>query len=225
MSRFWITRASPGAEATATRVTALGHQAVIAPVLKVVAVAGGVDLEGVGALAFTSANGVRAFADRCPSRELPVFAVGAATARAAETARFSAITSADGDVSDLAVLIASSAEGIQGAILHPGATEPAGDLIGELGRRGVAARALALYETLPMAVPTAVLDRIAALDGVLIHSPRAGARVAEILRAASAQALTAYCLSSQVSATLTGLDLGGVAVAPLPNEEALLSLL
>ena len=85
--RIWITRAQPGADATAERVRALGHEAIVAPLLAVRALDDvHVDLNGVAALAFTSANGVRAFSDICGERSLRVFAGGAATAQAARAA-------------------------------------------------------------------------------------------------------------------------------------------
>jgi uroporphyrinogen-III synthase len=81
--KIWITRAQPAAETTAARVRALGHEPFIAPLLRVEPVAGvEVDLRGVCALAFTSANGVRAFIEATPERSLRVFAVGAAIASA-----------------------------------------------------------------------------------------------------------------------------------------------
>ncbi len=225
MKHIWITRASPGAEATAARVAALGHEGLIAPVLKVVALGGAVDLSDVGAVAFTSANGVRAFADRCPERDLRVFAVGAATALASKAAGFRDILAAAGGVSDLAAMIRSLAEQVPGVVLHPSTTEPAGDLVGDLDRLGVTARALPLYQTVAMDVPRAVLDRIPSLDGVLVHSPKAGRRLAQLLSHAELPNLKAYCLSPQVAATLAALRIGPIGVAPLPNEEALLSLL
>ena len=85
--KIWITRAQPAAELTAQRVRALGHEALVAPLLAVRTLPDvSIDLAGVAALAFTSANGVRAFADLSGERSLRVFAVGAATAQAAAAA-------------------------------------------------------------------------------------------------------------------------------------------
>ena len=90
--KIWITRAQPGADATAERVRALGHDAVVAPLLAVQVLPDvEIDLRGVAALAFTSANGVRAFADANGERGLKVFAVGAATAQAARKAGFKSV--------------------------------------------------------------------------------------------------------------------------------------
>ncbi len=131
--KIWITRAQPGAEVTAERVRALGHEAVIAPLLQVHALPNAqVDLAGVAALAFTSANGVRAFADLSPERAIRVFAVGAATAQAARAAGFKLVLSADGNVEALAEGIGQRRGELRGAVLHPGAADLAGDLVGAL---------------------------------------------------------------------------------------------
>ncbi len=225
MKRVWITRAQPGAQATAERVAALGLQPVVAPVLAVRELPARIDLTGVGALAFTSANAVRAFAARCQARELPVFAVGAATATAAEEVGFGEVVSANGDVADLARLIARDTGELTGVVLHPSASEPAGDLAGTLKRAGVEARALALYETVPVEVPRSVLDTLGTIEDVLVHSPKAARRLASVLAGRPVAHMTAYALSPEVCAPLAGLGLAQTITAPLPTEDALLSLL
>lgn len=225
MRRVWITRAQPGADATAGRVAALDFEAVVAPVLAVRDLPGEIDLAGVGALAFTSANAVRAFAARCDARALPVFAVGAATARAAEEAGFGQIASADGDVSALAQLIGSRAANLTGTLLHPGAAEPAGDLPGALKHASVAVRSLPLYETIPVEVPPSVLDELGTISDVLVHSPRAARRLAAVLAGRPVGHMTACTLSPEVCAPLAGVGLAQAIAAPLPTEDALLSLL
>ena len=99
--RIWVTRTLPEAEATAGRLRALGHLPLVAPVLEVREVGGALDLKGVGALAFTSRNGVAAFAARHADRALRVYAVGAATEAAARGHGFAEVTSAEGDVAGM----------------------------------------------------------------------------------------------------------------------------
>lgn len=224
MKRIWVTRALPGAEATAQRLRALGADPIVAPVLAVRTLSARIDLTGVAALAFTSANAVRAFAAISEARGLAVFAVGAATAAEARAAGFGEVHCAEGDVAALGRFIAARADRLSGAVLHPGAAQPAGDLTGSLRNAGVEARALAIYETVAADVPDAVLAGLAAIDGVLVHSPRAGWRLAEILADRPAPGLVAYCLSGEVAATVAGLDLASSVTAPLPSEDALLSL-
>ncbi len=113
------------------------------------------------------------FALLSPERDIPVFTVGAATALRAREAGFHNVRSADGDAATLANLIAQTKPAL---VLHPSAREPAADLIALLAERGVAARAVAVYET----VPTALAAPPPNLDAILIHSARAAARVAAL---------------------------------------------
>jgi uroporphyrinogen-III synthase len=219
----WITRAQPGAEATAAKVAALGFTPIVDPLLEVAPIAASIALAGATALAFTSANGVQAFSRLCGSRALPVFTVGRATALAAREAGFARVSSADGDVEDLACLIVAAQPG---SVLWAGAREPAGDLVAALTHAGVAARGVAVYETVdrtPSEATLALLDRPLA---VLLHSPRAARGLADILRRRPAQGLRALCLSEAVAAPLDPLvERGSVARAPRPDETALLALL
>jgi uroporphyrinogen-III synthase len=216
--RIWITRAEPGASRTAEKVRALGHEPVVAPLLEVHPLPAEIELHGIGALAFTSANGVRAFAERSPERALPVFAVGDATAAAARKAGFAEVASADGDLDALADLIAANARGLKGAVLAPGPREPAGDLPRALAAQGLAARALTLYETLP------VFPRsIGPVDAVLVHSPKAGERLAVVLGGKPGPA--AYCISAAAAAPLAGQPFADIRWAEHPDEDSLLGLL
>ena len=87
-----------------------GIETIVAPLLAIAALLDaarrlGDALIGAQALLFTSANGARIFAAASPRRELPVFAVGDASAAAARIAGFRTVTSAGGDVTDLAALV------------------------------------------------------------------------------------------------------------------------
>lgn len=220
--RLWVTRTEPGALATAGRLAALGHAPVVAPLLRIEPLAPEIALDGVAALAFTSPNGVAAFARLNPRRDLPVFAVGDATAEAATAAGFAAVRSAGGDVHDLTELIATARP--SGPVLHAGAREPAGDLVGALDERGVAARSVAVYAAVP-APGEAGLKALAEgrLDGVLIHSPRAARRLVEA--APAARDLPAYCISPAAAAPLIAAGFGRAAAAPFPDEASLLKLI
>lgn len=225
--RIWITRAQPGADVTAERVRAMGHDAVVAPLLAVRVLPDvDVDLRGVAALAFTSANGVRAFADASGERGLKVFAVGAATAQAARAAGFKSVLSADGDVEALAEGIAARRGELRGAVvLHPGALEPAGDLAGALQKQGVEARRLVLYETAPVDMAAAEAEALGRSDAVLLHSPRAAQVLARLLKTHPAPQLRALGLSKAVVKPLARTRLAAKAFPPFPLEAALLNLI
>lgn len=217
--RVWITRAQPGADRTADRLAALGFAPVVAPLLEIQAIEQAEpDLEGVDVLAFTSINGVAAFAALTARRDRPVMTVGDATAQAARAAGFVHVRSAAGDLSALADLIAAQASGL---VLAPGAETPAGDIAAEVAARrpeGVAVRTLAVYRAEP--VEAATPQDVAA---VLVHSPRAGALLAARGEAAVAGAVVA-CISPAAAAPLIAIGLSP-AVAAAPHEDALIATL
>lgn len=223
--RVWVTRASPGAERTADALRKLGHSPLLSPVMRVKQLPAALDLTGVAALAFTSANGVEAFAVRSPDRDLKVFAVGDATAQAAREAGFGEVISAHGDVEALGKLLAS-AELPEGAVvLHPGGRELAGDLPAAAGP-GVSIRRVALYETVARAPSEAlsVMDT-GGVDAVLVHSSKAARRVAAVCAPWREGRAWYYALSPAVAAPLLEAGFEKVRAAPFPDEAALLKLL
>ena len=221
--RIWITRAQPEAEATARRLKAFGHEPVIAPLLQVQPVGEASELGGVGALAFTSRNGVRAFAAFSAERGLPVFAVGDATAEAARDVGFADVVSASGDVEALAELIAARKASFDGQLLYLSPEETAGDLADALERRGVLARTQVIYRTVAAELSAGPPTDI---DAVLIHSAKAARRLAgEPALRTSAVSLTAVCISTAAAAPLQGQGFREVLVATAPNETALLQIL
>jgi len=225
MRTVGITRALPGARATADRVASLGFDPILAPLLAIQPMGEGpIDLTGVGALAFTSGAGLRAFAARSAVRDLPVFTVGAATARAARAAGYKNVSSAEGDVAALALFI-HAAPRPGGTILHAGAAEPAGDLAGALTAMGIAARRLDVYKSIAAAPDPAVLAKLMGADIVLAHSPRAAQVLARVMALTPDRHPAVLCLSRAVATPLVGRARAGLAVAASPTEDALMTLL
>jgi uroporphyrinogen-III synthase len=210
-----VTRTRPGADRTADRLRALGHEPVVAPVLEVRTLPWSAELERVGALAFTSANGVRAFAAVSGTRDLPVFAVGDATAAAAGAAGFRAVRSAAGNVEALARTLAAAGP-FGGPVLHVAGARRAGDLAGALAATGLETHTITAYETVATgaAAPTGI-------DAVLVHSPEAARRLAALW----AGDILFACMSEAAAAPLRDGGDRRVAVAAGPNETALLALL
>ena len=106
-------------------------------------------LIGVQAVLFTSANGVRAYAQAGTRFELPAYCVGEASAAAARIAGFRMVANADGDVTKLAALAASRLAPGNGALLHAAGTVTAGDLAADLAARGFSLRRAELYRAVP----------------------------------------------------------------------------
>src|SRR3954462_9321303 len=90
------------------------------------------DLTGVQAVLCTSANGVRALARLSGDRELPLFAVGDATARRGREAGFANVFNAGGDAADLARLARQRLQADAGPLVHVAGSIVAGDLAAEL---------------------------------------------------------------------------------------------
>jgi uroporphyrinogen-III synthase len=226
MPKVWITRAQPGAQATAARVRTLGLEPIVEPLLEVRPLAcGEIDLASAVALAFTSANAVAAFAARSSARDRPVFAVGAATAAAARQAGFVDIVCGDGDVADLARLIAAHPLSASGTILHLSAAEAAGDLVGALAAGGVEARRVVLYETIARPEGPAARAALASSDLALLHSPRAAGILRERLAGWPTPRLVVLCLSPAVAAPLRDAGFARLEAASAPTEAALVDLL
>ena len=219
----WITRAEPGAADTAARVAALGLEPLVLPLLETVDLPeAGEALGGEGPLAFTSANGVRAFARLRPRRTGPVYVVGPATAEAAQAAGFADIRAGAGDVEALAARILADAPA--GEVLHAAAREPAGDLAGRLLAAGRPARRVAVYAARETRPSPAAVEKAMAAPVVLVHSPRAGRILARLLAPLPARPVV-LGLSPACLAPFEGLDLPVRAAPDRPLESHLLNLL
>ena len=111
-----------------TALSVRGYRPVAAPVLAMHATDMAIPTDEFDALAFTSANGVAAFAARDGRRGMPVFAVGPSTAAAARKAQFQRIVSGEAGAAALAQIIADALP--PGAhVLYPSARDIAFDAI------------------------------------------------------------------------------------------------
>lgn len=171
------------------------------------------NLSDVAALAFTSVNGVAAFAALTAERDLPVFTVGDGTAAAARRFGFVEVRSADGALGDLARLLETN--GIEGVVLAAVAREPAGDLAGLVPT--VRVRPLAVYAASETgaAAPEDV-------DAVLLHSARSARALARLWRGMAARPAV-FALSEAVAGPMR--PLVSPVVAAQPREADLLEAL
>lgn len=225
MTAVWVTRAQPGADRTAQRLEALGFKALVDPLIVVRRIPAEIDLDDGAALAFTSSNGVEAFTALSPVRERTVFAVGDATAEGARRQGFKDVRSAGGDVGDLAALIVSARPA---AVLWLRGRHAAGDLAAALEGAGVPCRSATLYDT--PAVETLGPETRSALENrtlaaVLLHSPRATAVCADLLRPFDFSTVVAAGLSPACLAPLADVPFAQRVTAETPNEDALIAAL
>jgi uroporphyrinogen-III synthase len=231
-----VTRPAEDAWPLARHIEALGHRALCEPLLVIRFLDDTtLDLTGARALAFTSANGVRALVHAHPDAPrlgLPAFAVGAATAAAARAAGFANVVTGGGDVETLARAIVTELRPGGGTVVHVAGRERAGDLVAALAAEGVEARRAVLYaadavESLSPGTVEAL--RAGTVDDVIIFSPRTARRFVTLLaRAGLARAagcLRLIALSHRVVEAAQGPKFAAVAVAARPDTEALLDLL
>jgi uroporphyrinogen-III synthase len=237
--RLLLTRPEADAQRTAAALRAQGHDVLIAPLIRIEPVA---DAKlGAGpwaAILITSANAAHAIAAHAIAahsrvtqlRALPVFAVGQRSAEAMIAAGFADVTSADGNVGDLARRVAERMKPAA-ALLYLAGEERSGDLAGELAVRGFAVETAVVYRAIAVtSLPHAAADALAGgIDGVLHFSRRsaeayvAAARNAGMLAGALKPAH--FCLSSQVAEPLAQAGAAVVRIAPQPTEAALIALI
>ena len=233
--RALVTRPEEDAAPLAAALAERGIEVTAEPLLTIRPVADAViDLSGVQALLFTSANGVRAFAGLSTIRDLPVFAVGDATAATAREHGFAQVESASGDVAALARLVQSRLNPSDGALFHAAGSAVAGDLAGLLEQSGFALRRQMLYEAKPAEqLSPATVAKLAngELDLVLFFSPRTAATFVMLARAAGEDVVQgcgktiAICLSPAVAAAAGELSWRDLRAAARPELPALLDLI
>ncbi len=218
--RVAITRAAPEAAKTADRVRAMGAEAVLAPLLTIVACGYDTNTEGAQAILFTSSNGVRAFPDTRGARHRTVLAVGEVTAEAAREAGFTDVRAADGDVRSLAALAKAALDPAKGKLIHIAGDHVAGDLGGELRAAGFSVERRLAYAS--VAAPRLPETLLGPLDIVLFHSARA-AETFTALGAPNAAALIAGCLSPAIAQAAGATTWKRIITAPKPGEDDLLA--
>jgi uroporphyrinogen-III synthase len=225
--RIVVTRPQADGERTATVLEALGHEVLIAPLMRIEPVA--VALAGTwSAIVITSANALQAAA--APElKNLPMFAVGLRTAEAARQAGFAVVSAANGDTEDLVRLIAARSAGAKAPLLYLAGEDRAGDLVAELATQGIRAQMKIVYRAVAEPFPTVLAAALDAGDvDVVLHFSRRsaelfiqGAKASGV--AGPAEDVRHLCLSAQVAEPLAGAS--RIAIAPRPEETALIALL
>ena len=182
------------------------------------------------ALVLTSANAAPALS--APARQLPVFAVGDATARAAERAGCGEVMSAQGAGADLARLIARRCRPEHGALLHLSGENVRPGLAEELAAAGFDLRRRMVYRAVAAsALSPATVEALARrqVEAVLLFSPRSARTfVALIARHGlhnGLAAAAAICLSAAVAQPCRELIWRAVYQAAAPDLGALLQAL
>jgi uroporphyrinogen-III synthase len=206
-----VLRPQPGADETAARARALGLEPVVAPLFSVRALAWTPpDAHRFDAVMLTSASAARqASAGLAPFKALPCYAVGEATAAAAEEAGFADIRVGPDDGKALLLMMAE--DGVRTAFHACGEDHLA------FGHPDVAITRVPVYAAeAATSLPVPAEDMLA-----LLHSPRAASLFAGL---AGDRARIRILAISAKTARAAGDGWQSVAVSPRPRDQALLEL-
>lgn len=216
--KLMIIRPEPGASATATRVSAAGHQPLVMPLFEIQPVAWDApDISSFDGLLFTSSNAVRQAGPALASfSNLPVYAVGKVTADAAVAAGFKVATFGDKGVDDLLDQIAHK------KLLW---------LTGEDHIRIKAPPTMQVvmrivYKSASLAAPANFAATLAEADYILLHSPRAATHLAALVaeQAIDQANISIATLSASIADT-AGDGWARIKIASAPDDATLLSAL
>ncbi len=211
-----VLRPEPGNRATCARVRTAGAHALALPLFEIVPLNWTPpDPTGFDALILTSANAVRAGGEALAGyTDLPVYAVGAATARAAEAAGF-AIAAIGNDDAD-ALIAAAATNGVTRA-LHLGGRETG------VVASGIIARSIAVYASEAIEIAPEPLHALIGATA-LLHSARAADRLGMLVaRHGIDPATIALAAISPSVAQAAGPGWGQVVIAAHPNDAALIA--
>jgi uroporphyrinogen-III synthase len=234
--RLLVTRPEPDALKLTALLEEAGHEAVVEPLLSVSFEGGdAVDLEGAQALIATSRNALRALKSLpglAAARQLPLFAVGRATAAEARALGFGTVVTGAGTAAELVAHIVSVLDPAAGVLVHLAGDALAYDLAGELDAHGFRVRQPVVYR---MAAATAFGETTAEalamheIDGVLLMSPRTAAVYARLVAkhglTSAVRALPHFCLSAAVARQPKPLGTIPARIAEAPRLEEVLALI
>lgn len=213
MRRLVILRPEPGSRASLERALGMGLDARALPLFRIEPVPWDApDLSQFDALLLTSASAVRSAGNNlAPLTPLPVYAVGDATAAAAREMGLRVAAVGDCGIEQLLPLIPANLR-----LLH---------LCGRHRRtfnaQGHAITPIEVYSAEPLMLE----DAADALRGQVaaVHSPRAAARLAELVGGMDRQTVRIAAISP-AAAEAVGIGWNAVEFAQFPTDDALLAL-
>jgi uroporphyrinogen-III synthase len=225
--KLLVTRPLEDAQPLAEKLEGLGHEAVIVPLLHIVARDGiHIPEAPYQALCVSSANGLAAKADLSPFHHTPFFAIGPQSAREARRQGFDHVHDKGGNVEGLVRVMCKALKPADGPILYLSGSETTGDLEGKLKAEGFTVNRVIAYDAAPCEV-TDLAKLIDGVEGVLLYSPRTTKLwVTQVGRAAcvdKTQTLTHFCLSANVAANLP--QGWAKRISRTPDENGMLTLL
>jgi uroporphyrinogen-III synthase len=229
--RVLVTRAQGAAERTAEKLRARGHEAVLAPVLRIARTGEAPPPGSFDAIILTSATAAPSLAFLAAAAErVPIFAVGERTAAAAAALRHD-VRMADGDAASLAGLVSRTMPRAT-KLLHIAGVNRKPEPEAALLALGFSVATWVAYEAIAAErLPEAALHALhgEGLDAALHYSRRSARLVLDLVHHAGATApflaLAQVCLSADTAAPLRAGGARSVTIAAHPDESSLLAAL
>ncbi len=232
--RILVTRPEQSAVRTGERLKALGHEPIFLPLF-----AAEHDPEGVAraraskdvaAVLVTSAEAVRALGSAGELAETPLFAVGKTTAKAAESAGFSHVETADGDGAALAAALRERFANEPKPMLLYLAGEPRSPrLEQELAAARFPVKVIVCYRMKPIDVTGDILQAAFQQqpEAVLLYSAETARRFFELGESflKETRDIKFLCLSPAIAAAVPAAMRGRTKSAVRPHESSLFELL
>jgi uroporphyrinogen-III synthase len=225
-----VTRPEPGAAETVARLDTLGFASVLAPFLRIRILSPRLpEPASVQAVVVTSANALPAIP--ITYRNVPLLAVGDATAARARQAGFTGVTSASGDAEALASLIAEVCDPVRGPLLQLAGRGQGGKLAADLRRSGFRVLRRCVYVSTAVArFPEAAAEAIAEgrVRAALFFSAETARAFVRCLPPALAPRLAdmvALAIGPAAASVLQSLPWRHVRAAARPTQDDLLALL
>lgn len=217
MRRVLILRPEPAAGKTAEKARAIGLDALVHPLFAPQVVAWApVAPEDYDALLLTSANGVRLAGPGLHRyRALPAYAVGAKTAQALTEAGFSDVVAGTMDGSAIAAQIAADG--------HRRVLHLAGTTVAPIQAGSLHIDRIAVYSMASLPPDPALLDMAVPGSILLVHSLRAGERLAAQI-AESRRATLHIIAISAAALSACGAGWASAQAAALPQDDEMLAL-
>lgn len=231
--RVLVTRTADRCEATAARLEARGHQAIVLPLSRYVDTQEPIPPGLHDAIAFTSAAAVESIArriDLLKAQEyllsLPVWCVGTATASAAQRLGFKDVRSAGGDGAALARSILQGYSGAPGTrVLLPTQENVGFDI--KTALTGLETAAMVAYQVVGLDPGREKLaSALGDADALFAYSPASASHLMALCEnhglAERLMRLTLVAISEKTAAVLGKHDRAAVRVALSPDEDAMI---
>ncbi|MEM9060539.1 MAG: uroporphyrinogen-III synthase [Pseudomonadota bacterium] len=222
-----LTRPVADSQRIADLLATEGIETLIWPLTRVETIAGQIDIaDRSEAIVFSSANGVRAFAEQSPRRDLPALCVGARTAGEARSHGFETVAHADGASGDLVDLVRRS---VRHHVTYARGQDVSADLTASLAPHGITCDETVVYRMAQTeGPPDAVSDALTArrIPAITAWSARNAGLLADSLTARpdwSLDTVTLVAISDQAAAPLAGAGFRRIAVASRPNATQMIA--